>query len=176
MVISAPVIYLLASDPRRMTAPLRSEGSAIRPLLSADSILGLTIGIRFNHSSLNLVLASRMTLVKLVNVYPGLWSAGDRRLTYEIQLTRIFWVAHSTARDLAMCLTAALEKLYGVWGWGTLTIWPLAVVTMSGLTAPDMLPIIVIDPPSGMSFAASNAQNQVPIYQQMLEMRSYPSR
>jgi hypothetical protein len=73
IVISAPVIYLLASEPRRMTAPLRSEGSAIRPFLSVEFIWGLTIGIRFNHSSLNLVLASRMTFVRLVNVYPGLY-------------------------------------------------------------------------------------------------------
>lgn len=33
------------------------------------------------------------------------------------------------------------------------------------LTDPDMLPIMVIDPPSGMSLAASRAQNQVPFDQ-----------
>jgi hypothetical protein len=45
---------------------------------------------------------------------PGSTSAALHADTHEIQLTRIFCVAHSTARDLAMCLTAALEKLYGV--------------------------------------------------------------
>jgi hypothetical protein len=31
------------------------------------------------------------------------------------------------------------------------------------LTLPDMEPIMTIDPPSGMSLAASRAQNQVPM-------------
>ena len=61
MVNSAPVMYRLASEPRRMTAPLRSDGSPMRP-----------IGIRLSHSSRSCVLASRMTLVRLVRVYPGL--------------------------------------------------------------------------------------------------------
>jgi hypothetical protein len=30
-----------------------------------------------------------------------------------------------------MCRTAALEKLYGVWGWGTLTTCTLAPIHMS---------------------------------------------
>jgi hypothetical protein len=68
-----------------------------------------TIGVILVHVSLNSVLASRITFVKLVNTYPGLRareSAGrsKRRLdvTYEIQLTLMSLGAHSTASDLAI--------------------------------------------------------------------------
>src|ERR1700709_2929438 len=47
---------------------------------------------------------------KAVRMYPGL-----------IQLTRIPSPAHSTAKLAAICLTAALDALYGACGWGTLT-------------------------------------------------------
>lgn len=56
-----PVMYLLASDASRTITPFKSDGSANRPM-----------GIRFTHSSFRTGLLSRMTLVKLVRVYPGL--------------------------------------------------------------------------------------------------------
>ena len=64
-------------------------------------------------------------------------------------LTRTFFLAHSTASDDAMCFTAALDALYGVCGWGTLTMLP------------DMEPMRTMEPPSSvlsMCLAASRAQ------------------
>jgi hypothetical protein len=62
-------------------------------------------------------LLSRMTLVKLVNVYPGLIESADglpmigASDTHARQLTRMFCLAHSTAKDRAICLTAASASL-----------------------------------------------------------------
>ena len=36
----------------------------------------------------------------------------------EMTFTRMFFVAHSTAREDAMWRTAAFEALYGACGWG----------------------------------------------------------
>lgn len=61
----------------------------------------------------------------------------------------MFLRAHSTASEEAMCFTAALEALYGVWGWGMLTMLP------------DMEPMKTMLPGrscASMCLAASRAQ------------------
>lgn len=129
-----------------------SHGDSMEPFISENRV-GIKDDCHQLYSALTQLIY--VPLVKLVRTYPG-----------EIQLTLILLWAHSTASDRAMCRTAALEKLYGVWGWGTLTTCssgPISYKKEKGHTDPDMEPIMTIDPPSGMSLEASSAQNQVPM-------------
>jgi hypothetical protein len=95
------------------------------------------MGVRRSHVSRRTGFASKMVRVKLwplASLRPGCTAntqsvcnqETDRTSASEgssprrtMQLTRILSLAHSTARLDAICWTAALEKLYGVWGCGT---------------------------------------------------------
>lgn len=134
----APIItkdVVLTSDAKYAIAPFRSSGSPTRPFSMGQqgspplSGIWQTIGVRLSQVLRNSGLLSRIVLVKLctdkqcrhqlkvgpevcfkltVAMYPGLR-----------QFTLILSLAHSTAKLLAKCLTAAFEALYGAWAWGT---------------------------------------------------------
>lgn len=122
--------FLLHAHPRLPPAPLLGTSTPPNPI-NASQCCQIGREICCTHNS--------------VAIYPG-----------ATQLTLIPSPAHSTAKLAAKCLTAALAALYGVCGWGTLTI------------EPDMLPMKIRlaprstasgrDPPSPPPLAAADAR------------------
>lgn len=142
-----------------MIAPLRSDGSAIRPM-----------GIRLSHSSRRTGLASRMTADQ-----PHLAFTKAKRRTLGQVGEDVSW-RDTVDPDLVVCpldgersghvSNSSLGEV--VWGLGLGDVDNLIISHCQDQlrrehTDPDMEPIMTIDPPSGMSLDASSAQNQVPM-------------